>query len=80
MTLRFFKPRLPTEADTLTGSGWFGTQKLPAEPRRAPQQPSLVRSVLVGIVGIARYVVILVIGIMIGISASIALLMAGIIH
>ena len=78
MTLRFFKPRLPTEADTI--SGMFATQKLPAEPRRAPQQPSLVRSILVGIVGIAIYVLILVIGIMIGISASMALLVAGIIH
>jgi hypothetical protein len=77
MTLRFFKPRLPTEADTI--SGMFATRTLPAK-LRAAQQPSLVRSVLVGIVGIARYVVILVIGIMIGISASMALLMAGIIH
>jgi hypothetical protein len=80
MTLRFFKPRLPTEpteADTI--SGMFATRTLPAKLRVA-QQPSLVRSLLVGIVGIAIYVLILVIGIMIGISASVALLMAGIIH
>lgn len=78
MTLRFFKPRLPTEpteADTLGLTGLFLTQTLPAK-----QQPSLVRSILVGIVGIARDVLILVIGIMIGISASMALIWAGIIH
>jgi hypothetical protein len=70
MTLRFFKPRVPTEpteADPF--SGLFVTRTLPA-----PQQPSLVRSILVGIVGIAIYVLILVIGIMIGVSASVAFL------
>ena len=64
MTLRFLKPQ--TKADTLTVSGVFATQTLPANPRLAPQQPSLVRSILVGIVGIAIYLLILVIGIMIG--------------
>jgi hypothetical protein len=70
MTLRFFKPQ--TEADTI--SGVFAARTLPAKPRLAPQQPSLVRSILVGIVGIAIYLLILVIGIMIGFSASMALL------
>jgi hypothetical protein len=69
MTLRFFKPQ--TEADTI--SGLFAARTLPAK-LRAAQQPSLVRSILVGIVGIAIYVLILMIGIMIGISASMAFL------
>jgi hypothetical protein len=51
----------------------FAARTLPAK-LRAAQQPSLVRSILVGIVGIAIYVLILMIGIMIGISASMAFL------
>jgi hypothetical protein len=64
MTLRFFKPQ--TKADRLTASDVFAMRTLPA-----PQQPSLVRSILVSI---AIYVLILVIGIMIGVIASRAFL------
>jgi hypothetical protein len=60
MTRRFLKPQ--TKADRLTVSGVFATRTLPA-----PQQPSLVRSILVSI---AIYVLILVIGIMIGVIAA----------
>jgi hypothetical protein len=59
MTLRFLKPQ--TKADTLTVSEVFATRTLPAKPR-------------LGIIGIAIYLLILVIGIMIGISASMAFL------